>query len=63
MNNSNSDSTKPSTGTKPPEPSAQTPSDKPADLPLSPEVESFIARMADNLRTHDPEKPRGRNRR
>lgn len=30
---------------------------------LSPSVKAFVARMAENLRTHDPENPKGRLRR
>ena len=29
---------------------------------LSPGIQAFINRMAENLRTHDPDVPKGRNR-
>ena len=32
-------------------------------MELSPGVQAFIHRMAENLNTHDPDVPKGRNRR
>ena len=42
--------------------SAEPPTDKKRHWKLSASTEAFIAQMAENLRTHDPENPKGRLR-
>lgn len=42
--------------------SAELPTDKKRPWKLSVSTEAFIAQMAENLRTHDPENPKGRLR-
>ena len=48
------------------EPAEQTTPESPAKsdpkVELSPETRAFLHRMAENLRTHDPDVPKGRNR-
>ncbi|HEY0790760.1 MAG TPA: hypothetical protein VGD78_06805 [Chthoniobacterales bacterium] len=48
------------------EPAEQTTPESPTKsypkVELSPETRVFLHRMAENLRTHDPDVPKGRNR-
>ena len=60
MSTSSTVSAPPSTAAKPPVSSAPTPSPKRAASRLAPGTKAFIRQMADNLRTHDPEAPKGR---
>ena len=47
---------------KPGLPAAEPPTGKERPSKLSASTEAFIAQMAENLRTHDPENPKGRLR-
>lgn len=47
---------------KPGSPAADLPTGKDRPRELSASTRAFIAQMAENLRTHDPENPKGRLR-
>lgn len=44
------------------EPASERPAKSASKVELSPEIEAFLHRMAENLRTHDPDVPKGRYR-
>ena len=44
------------------EPASERPAKSASKVELSPEIKAFLHRMAENLRTHDPDVPKGRYR-
>ena len=44
------------------EPSPERPAKSASKMELSPEIEAFLHRMAENLRAHDPDVAKGRYR-
>lgn len=44
------------------EPASERPAKNVSKVELSPEIQAFLHRMAENLRTHNPDVPKGRYR-